>query len=143
MGLEQVYKRIEAIENLQLEIKNAKEILKGELENEDIYREAIEEANSANSKKKRIKDEILGKGSNQKLVSEVKDNQEELATLRDILSAELMEVYKESDTDEFTDMNGNVRKFTFQVKLLPKGDRGDSRDSYGKYAEDGEVDARG
>lgn len=135
MGIDQVNKRIEAIENLQLEIKNAKEILKGEMENEDIYREAVEEANAANSKKKRIKDEILGKGSNQKLVAEIKDNQEELATLKDILSAELMEVYKESNSDEFTDPNGQVRKFMFQVKLLPKGSH-DNRDSYGKYSEE-------
>lgn len=135
MGIDQVNKRIEAIENLQLEIKNAKEILKGELENEEIYREAVEEYNEANSKKKRIKEEILGKGSNQKLVAEIKDNQEELATLKDILSAELMEVYKESNSDEFTDMNGQVRKFMFQVKLLPKGGR-ENRDSFGKYTEE-------
>ena len=76
MGTEQVNKRIEAIEKLQTEIKNAKEILNGELENEDEYRQVTEEANEINSKKKRLKDEILNKGSNQKLVQEIKENTE-------------------------------------------------------------------
>lgn len=136
MSLDQVNKRIEIIDNLQLEIKNAKEILKGELENEETYREATEEANEINSKKKRLKEEILGKGSNQKLSQEIKENLEELSTLKEILSAELMQIYKESDTDEFTDGSGSVRKFVFQVKLLPKGSKHDSRDNFGKYTEE-------
>ena len=58
MDLAQIQKRIEMMENLQRETREAKEMLKEELENDERYREVLEEANEVNTKKKRIKEEI-------------------------------------------------------------------------------------
>lgn len=135
MDITTIQKRISLIEKGKKEISDAKEMLKGELENDPAYVEAAEEAETANAKKKRIKEEILGRGSNQKLASEMKANAEEVSLLKEILSAELMEVYKEEGKDEIADADGDNRKFKIVVNLLPKGAKLQDRDGFGKYKE--------
>ena len=141
MDLAQIQKRIEMMENLQRESREAKEMLKEELENDERYREVLEEANEVNAKKKRIKEEIENGGSNKKLLQTIKDNAEELATLKEILTAELVEVYAEQKVDAITDANGDVRKFKLSVKLMGRGSSYEGRDSFGKYSkEDVDID---
>ncbi len=134
MDVSQIQKRIEAVENLQREIRDAKQMLKEELENDDRYLEADQEVSELATKKKRIKEEIESSGSNKKLLQEIKDNKEELDTLREILSAELMQIYTEKKTDVITDINGDIRKFKISVKLMRGGGNYDNRDSMGKYS---------
>lgn len=135
MDITTIQKRISLIEKGKKKISDAKEMLKGELENDPAYVEAAQEAETANAKKKRIKEEILGRGSNQKLSSEVKANTEEVSLLKEILSAELMEVYKEEGKAEISDADGDSRKFKIVVNLLPKGAKLQDRDGFGKYRE--------
>lgn len=125
--LETIRKRIEQLEKLSEENRINKEMLKGELENEMTYLEAAEEVKAAVQKRKQVKDEILSKGPNQEVVANVKNNQEEIATLRDILSAELMEFYQESQQDEVAG-----RKFVLSAKILPKNNF-DKRNQLGQY----------
>ena len=136
MDLAQIQKRIEMMEELQRETREAKEMLKEELENDERYREVLEEANEVNAKKKRIKEEIENGGSNKKLLQTIKDNAEELATLKEILTAELVEVYAEQKVDEITDANGDVRKFKLSVRLMGRGSYNEGRDSFGKYSKE-------
>lgn len=133
MDIAQIQKRIAMMEQYSKEIKDAKEMLKEELESDDAYREAFEEAAAANTKKKQLKDAIMARGANQKLVMEIKQNTEETSLLKEILSAELMEVYKENETDEIADSNGETRKFKIIAKLLPRGAKLENRDNFGKY----------
>jgi len=126
MDIATIQKRIDQLEKLEEEVRMAKEMLKGELENEEIYLEVVEEAKAATAKKKQLRDEILAKGPNEKVVIGIKENQEEITTLKEILSAELMEFYQESQSDEV----GN-RKFKVTVRLLPK--KGESRNNFGQY----------
>lgn len=135
MDIVQIQKRIEVVENLQREIRDAKQMLKEELENDDRYVEVYDEANEAASKKKRIKEEIENSGSNKKLIQEIKENKEELDTLKEILSAELMQLYAEKKTDEITDINGDKRKFKVTVKLMGRGSS-ENRDNFGKYSKE-------
>ncbi len=133
MDLETIRKRIEQLEKYEQETKINKEMLKGELENEPSYLEAVEEAKLVNQKKKQIKDEVLGKGPNQEILKTIKDTQEEIVTLREILSAELTEFYQQNQTDEI----GN-RKFKVTAKLLPRKDGYENRNSAGQYTGNGE-----
>lgn len=135
MDISVIQKRINILEKHEEEIKNAKELLKGELENSPEYQEAIEEAKASQDKKKRIKDEILGRGPNLKLVQTIKENSEEISTLKEILSAELIQVFQENNTDIFTDADGGVRKFKLTGKLLPKKGSYQDRDYEGKFKE--------
>ena len=110
-----IQKRIDQLEKLQDEVKISKEMLKGELENDLTYLEAAEEAKALAQKKKQIRDQILGTGPNQEVLANIKNNAEEMSTLKEILSAELMQFYQESQTDEIAN-----RKFVVSAKLLPK-----------------------
>lgn len=131
MEIEGIQKRIAMIEKYEEEIRVAKEMLKGELENSTEYLQAEEETKEAQNKKKKIKEDILNSGPNQKLVADIKSNTEEISTLREILSAELVQVFKESDTDEIQDATGEKRKLKVSIKLAPK--KGPGRDNMGRY----------
>lgn len=128
MDLTTIQKRIDQLEKLQEEVKISKEMLKGELENDLAYLEAAEETKTVGQKKKQIKDEILGKGPNQEILANIKNNVDEMTTLKEILSAELMQFYQESQTDEIAN-----RKFVVSAKLLPKKSNFDNRNGFGQY----------
>jgi len=138
MEIDQIQKRIGLIEKAAKEIRDAREMLKEELESDPSYIEAVKEANEANTKKKRIKEEIMGRGPNMKLNEDIKANAEEVATLKEILSTELMQVWGENQTDEITDHNGEVRKFQVLAKLLPRKGSYQNRDNFGKYSQEAE-----
>lgn len=133
MDIGQIQKRIGLLEKMAKEVRDARDMLKDELENDPIYIEAVKESDEANSKKKRLKEEILGRGPNLKLSEDIKANNEEMKTLKEILSAELTQVWGESQIDEITDHNGDVRKFQVGAKLLPKKGGGFDRDGEGKF----------
>jgi len=134
MNIEQIQKRIGILEKMTKEIKDAKEMLKEELENDPVYVEAQEDYDEANAKKKLVKEEILRRGPNLKLSEDIKANSDEIKTLKEILSAELTQVWGESQSDEITDHNGEVRKFQVGAKLLPKKGNFDfDRDHEGKF----------
>lgn len=134
MDLSKIHQRIATIEKLQRENKEAREMLKSELENDAMYREAVETAEGASKEKKRIKEEIENSGSNSKLMATIQENNEELSTLKEILSAELAEVYVESKKDEIVDENGEVRKFKIIAQLVSRNSK-QGRDTFGKFTE--------
>lgn len=124
---ETIRKRIEQLEKLIEENRINKEMLKGELENDMAYLGAMEEVKAAVQKRKQLKQEILDKGPNQEVLSNIKNNQEEIVTLKEILSAELMSFYQETKSEEIAG-----RKFIFNAKLLPKN-RIEKRNNLGQY----------
>lgn len=128
MEIAAIQRRIETIENLEKEIRTTKEMLKAELENEPEYLKTTGEAKEAAAKKKMLREEILTRGTNQKMVDDIKANTEEMKTLKEILSAELMEVYQKDKTDMIPDAYGHTRKFKILVKLLPE--RAASKERY-------------
>jgi hypothetical protein len=134
MPTENVKKRILEVESFKEKNKTARDALKNELENSPEYFSACEEVKAALLKKKRIKDEIWAKTETQQLIFDIKENKEELDTLEEILSAELMDFYKESGSDTIEDDNGEPRKFKIIARLLPKKKKYDERDSDGKFS---------
>lgn len=138
MELETIQKRIELIEKHEQELRNAKELLLGELENSPEYLEAIEEVKASSEKKKRLKEEILTKGPNQKLAEGIKENSEEISLLREILSTELSELYKKLETNEVRGSNGELRKFKIVARLLPKKGKYKDRNDIGQFSKEAE-----
>lgn len=120
MEITSVQKRIALIEKLEAENKINKELLKAELENDPHYLQAHEEAKATAMKKKNLKEEILNQPANAEIAEKIKDNQEEIATNKDILNAELLDHYRKHNTDEVTDASGSLRKFKVVIKLLPR-----------------------
>ncbi|MFH1855078.1 MAG: hypothetical protein ABH810_01590 [bacterium] len=128
-----IKERIAIIEKLEDENKKAKELLRSTLENDKIYPQIAEEAKSATKKRKELKDAIYSQEGNAKLTEDVRENMDEIKTLREILAVELMDFHEKNKTDEFVDSTGEKRKFVFTVKLLPKGAKEDDRDDLGRY----------
>jgi hypothetical protein len=115
-----IKRRIELIEKLQGEIKIAKDMLNEALTNDSAYTDAAEEAKVASSKKKQILSEIYNQPANNKLQVEIKENRDEIMTLKEMLSEELIEyrIERKSEVIEVTD--GSQRGFKFSVRLTAK-----------------------
>ena len=135
MDLSVIKERIKIIEELEEENKKAKELLNSALENDEIFRKVAEEAKAINKKRKELKDSIMVREWNIKLVEDIKENLDEIKTLREILAVELMDFHEKNKTDEFEDSTGEKRKFIFSVKLLPKGFKSDNRNDFGQYTD--------
>lgn len=120
LDLSTIQKRIELLEKYENEIKVAKDMIKNDLENDPSYIQVSEEAKEILSKKKNAKDQVMTKMEIQKLLRDIKDNLEEIATLKDILSQELMQIYQKDQIDEIEDSSGEKRKFKIMARLLPK-----------------------
>ena len=133
MDKQVMLERIRIIERLEQENKVSKQMIKDALENSETYREAFDKAKESISVKKQIKDAILSEPENLKACESVKENTEEISTLKEVLSAELMDYFQKEKTDEIDTGEGEPRKFKISVRLLPKGSKYDERDNFGQY----------
>ncbi len=115
-----IQNRIDLLERLEQEVKVAKQALKSELESDERYVEENLQAKEAMARKKKAKDDVLSRESCQKLLGDIKANNEEITILREILATELMDIYQERKTNEIEDAQGDLRKFILSVKILPK-----------------------
>lgn len=118
METEQIQKRLAEISKEEQEVKTAKKAIKEQLENDLEYVQARDEAKKANLKKKAIKDQIMSLPENQKFAETIKNTQQDLIILKDILSAELFDYFQKSKKEEIVDANGQVRKFKIEAKLV-------------------------
>lgn len=109
------------LEKEEEDIKKSKEMIKNELENNSEYIEAQEQLRKAMQRRKQIKDRILGNTTYVQLMMDMKETEEEISTLKEVLNTELIELFGKTKSDEFTDANGETRKFKLSAKLYPKG----------------------
>jgi len=133
MEITTIHKRMVEVENYKKENKVAREAMKNELENNPSYLEICEEVKVATEKRNRLKAEILAKPEIEKLTFDIHENKEEIDTLEEILSAELMEYCKDGKK-EIEDPDGEKREIKLIAKIMPKKNKWDDRDSEGKYA---------
>lgn len=119
MDIASIQKRIASIEDLRNGMKTAQEAIKNALDNDAVYKEVTTQAKEINTKKKRIKDDILNQAENREFVEKIKDVKEEISTLEELLSYELVEYSQSNNTDMIQGIDGLVRKFKIRVQLLP------------------------
>jgi hypothetical protein len=131
MDIGQIQKRIASIEELRDSIKVAQDAIKNALDNDAMYKEATQQAKEINTKKKKIKDDILNQAENREFVDKVKDVKDEISTLEELLSYELVEYSQQNNTDMIQGKDGLVRKFKIRVQLLPgRGFDGEQSNAY-------------
>lgn len=135
MEIKNIQERIKMIEELELENRQAKEMLKDSLESDEVYKDLAEKAKETANEKRKSKNAILTNEANSTLYAKIQNNNEEIKTLKEILSAELAEYYSKENKDEIEDASGQTRKFKINIRLLPFG-KHDQRDGYGKYTKD-------
>jgi hypothetical protein len=119
MDLAGIQKRISNIEKLKEDMKVSQEAIKNALDNDGTYQQTVKEAKEINTKKKRIRDDILNQAENRDFVEKVKDMKEEISTLEELLAYELVEYSQQNNTDMIQGNDGLVRKFKILVRLLP------------------------
>ena len=117
MNIAQIQKRIGSIEANKEEIRKIQEIIKDQMEQNPEYQEAQKKGKEISAIKKKVREDVLSKPENEKMLFETKELQEEIKTASEILSAELVEYYQKNNSDEIEDVEGNKRKFKFSVKL--------------------------
>lgn len=120
MDIGEIQKRLQKIDELQGELKVAKDMLKDALDNDAGFQEAVEEAKVGNDKKKKIQNDIYNLSENKKVILDMKATKEEISTLKEILSEELIEYRNQHKTESIRLADGQMRVFKFSVKLSPK-----------------------
>ena len=134
MDLEMIRNRMSQIDDLEEENRKAKELMKDQLDNDEGYQEAATKSKEALKEKRRLKDSVLSESQN--LIEDIRANNDEIKTLKEILSAELVEYHEKKKTDEIEDSKGMVRKFQIIVRVVPKQNPYDKRDVEGKYVKE-------
>jgi len=122
------------IDELEEENRKAKELMKDQLENDETFQDANIKSKEALKEKRRIKDSVLAESQN--LIEDIRANNEEISTLKEILSAELVDYYNQKKTDEIADKTGETRKFKIIVRVMPQKSTYDKRDIEGKYTKE-------
>lgn len=120
MDVTQIQERLQKIEELNSEIKVAREMLKDALENDAAYQESAEGAKVARDKKRKLQEDVYNQSENQKIILDMKATKEEIVTLKEILSEELIEYRNQHKTETIHTKDGTARVFKFSVKLSPK-----------------------
>lgn len=134
MDLEMIRTRMSQIDELEEENRKAKELMKDQLENDETFQDANIKSKEALKEKRRIKDTVLAESQN--LIEDIRANNDEIKTLKEILSAELVEYHEKKKTDEIADKKGETRKFKIIVRFIPKNKYNDKRDIEGKYTKE-------
>lgn len=120
MDRQQIIERLKKLDDLGGKIKVAKDMLADALDNDAMYQEVEDEAKQASDKKKKLTNEIYNLPENRKAVDEIKTAREEIATLKEILSEELIEYRNQHKTESIEGPDGQMRIFKFSVKLSAK-----------------------
>ncbi len=131
MDIASIQKRIANIEKLKEDGKISHEAIKNALDNDSVYQNIVKEAKEINTKKKRIRDDILNQAANRQFVEKIKELREEISTLEELLAYELIEYARHNNTDMIQGNDGLVRKFKILVRMLPgRGFDGQEQNSY-------------
>lgn len=130
MDIGSIQKRITSIEELREQMKVAQEAIKNALDNDSMYQDIVKQAKEVNLKKKKIRDDIVNQAENREFVEKIKDVKEEISTLEELLSYELVEYSQQNNTDMIQGNDGFVRKFKIRVQLLPGRGFDSEQDSY-------------
>lgn len=119
MDLATIQNRIRMIEELEAENRTLKDLLKSELENSESYQSTLSKAKEAIAARRQAKERVMASEGCESTVCDIRENNEEINTLREILSTELTEYYEKNKTDKIVGHDGQERKFKIIVRLSP------------------------
>lgn len=113
-----ITKRLLIIDDLDIELNILKEQFDDALENDPEY-QAIQELEAAlKDEVKEKKAKLLAKQSYMKMSEQIKEKRTDIKENKEALSLDLVEYYKENNTIEIKDQNGDTKRMRFNVKLV-------------------------
>jgi len=113
-----IQKRLKILDDLVHEIAKLKASLEDALMDDPNYGKMMEEEEETKKVKKEKKDRIMSTATIKGYQEELKEKMQEIKEIREILSQELIDYYKDSGTLEIVDADGNVKRMKFSVKLV-------------------------
>jgi hypothetical protein len=111
MAVEDVRQRLAEIEEEKEKVSTMKDMLKNALESDIPYQEAAAEQKDWSTKTKQAKEAAYAAANGDEIQDEIAEVNEKIKSLNELLSYELVQYYQEYKTNEFTDLEGNTRRF--------------------------------
>lgn len=120
MSQDTIKKRLKIIAELQEEVNKMKSVYEESLEDNPTYQEIqkVEERFKEETKDKKQKVRLAP--AIMALDNDLKDLRKQIRENKEVLSAELVEHYRETGSMEVTDSEGNVKRIIFSAKLVAK-----------------------
>lgn len=115
---EMIAKRLKIIDDTTHELRKLMDHMQDILETDADYQQVLEEAKKVKEETKDKSSRVKEKPSFKAINDEIKLKRQELKELKEILSQELLEYYKESGELEIEDVDGKMKKMVFTVKLI-------------------------
>lgn len=115
---EMIAKRLKIIDDTAHELRKLMDHLQDVLETDADYQQVLEEEKKVKDETKDKSVKVKEKPSYRAINDEIKAKRQELKELKEILSQELLEYYKESGELKIEDADGKVKKMVFSVKLV-------------------------
>lgn len=114
---------IDKIEKHQEILRNKREMLESNLENDPNYQEAAKLAKESSKKKQEEKSRIIRQPEVEKIYTDVKDGQAQLKSMRESLSNHLQNYGKLSGTNQLEDADGQVREIIYTAKVVKRSNK--------------------
>lgn len=118
MAVEDIRSRLAEIEEEKEKVTTLKDMLKNALENDIPYQEAAAEQKDWSAKVKQAKEAAFAAASGDEIQEQISEINEKIKSLNELLSYELVQYYEEYKTNEFTDNEGNTRRFKVGASLV-------------------------
>ncbi len=118
MSKDLIVKRLKIISEIEKEVNKLKENLQSSLESDAEYQKIEEEVNKVRNQHKERTQKILSNPVVKSLKDQLAEKRTEIKENKEILSIELVDYYRESGLPEFEDVDGNIKKMKFTVKLV-------------------------
>jgi len=120
MSQDTIKKRLKIISDLQEEVNKMRSAYNESLEDNPTYQEIqkVEERFKEETKDKKQK--VRLSPTIMAMDNDLKDLRKQIRENKEVLSAELLEHYKETGSLEVTDTDGTVKRIVFSAKLIVK-----------------------
>lgn len=118
MAVEDIQQRLAEIEDERGKVATLKDMLKNALESDIPYQEAYAEQKDWAAKAKKAKEAAYAAANGDNIQEEIADINEKIKSLQELLSYELVQYYEQYKTNEFTDLEGNTRRFKVGASLV-------------------------
>lgn len=118
---EMIVKRMKIIAETQEELTKVTEHYKDTLEADAVFQDEIKKEEKAKAEiksTKEKKEQILEKATYKNYRDQIKELRQEIKELKDVLSQELADYYRDNGTLEVEDHEGNIKRMKFNVKLV-------------------------
>lgn len=118
MSKDLIIKRMKIIHELEEELNKLKTHYDETLENDAQYQKIQEEVTKVKSENHEKQERLLSNPSYKAIQDQIKEKRQEVKETKEILSMELVDLYRESGLPEVEDEEGNIKKMKFTVKLV-------------------------